>query len=101
MEKKSAADHENTILEARIVVKGCVQGVGFRAATRFIAVEMKLTGDVRNQADGSVEIRIQGSKHQIEEFVQRLENETAGTIDGMDIAYTPSRHSFERFSIVR
>lgn len=41
-------------------VKGHVQGVGFRFATRRLAFSLDLDGWVRNLQDGSVEVRAQG-----------------------------------------
>jgi len=43
-----------------IIVKGRVQGVGFRAATQRQAVKLNLTGFVRNLANGDVEIVARG-----------------------------------------
>ena len=42
--------------QARFIVTGRVQGVGFRAATRNQAIRLGLTGIARNLADGSVEV---------------------------------------------
>lgn len=39
---------------------GTVQGVGFRWTNQGIANQLKLTGWVRNNSDGSVEMEIQG-----------------------------------------
>lgn len=43
-----------------VVVGGCVQGVGFRAATQAKAQACGVTGWVRNRADGSVEAAFEG-----------------------------------------
>ena len=43
-------------IQRKIVVRGKVQGVGFRAATRRKAMELGIRGAVRNLDDGSVEI---------------------------------------------
>jgi acylphosphatase len=39
----------------RVVVRGRVQGVGFREWTRHVALDRGVEGWVRNRADGSVE----------------------------------------------
>ena len=39
----------------RVVIRGRVQGVGFRAWTEMTAVEQGVEGWVRNRRDGSVE----------------------------------------------
>ncbi len=43
-------------IQRKILVKGKVQGVGFRAATRRKAMELGIRGSVRNLDDGSLEI---------------------------------------------
>ena len=46
-------------------IYGQVQGVGFRFFTRRKAIQLNLTGSVRNLADGSVEVVAQGEEAQI------------------------------------
>jgi len=58
-----------SVIRARIVVRGRVQGVAFRAAARMEARARGLTGWVRNRADGSVEALAQGPRAQVEGFV--------------------------------
>ena len=45
----------------RFLVSGRVQGVGFRFATQEQALQLGLTGWVRNIPDGSVEILAEGT----------------------------------------
>jgi acylphosphatase len=51
---------------------GRVQGVGFRATARDVALELGLTGFVRNLDDGSVEAEASGQVDRLERFLQRL-----------------------------
>ena len=53
----------------RLVVRGRVQGVGFRYATVHAAARLRITGWVRNRADGSVEAVVQGSAEAVEAMV--------------------------------
>ncbi|MFZ2067893.1 MAG: acylphosphatase [Xanthobacteraceae bacterium] len=46
----------------RVVIRGRVQGVGFRAWTEGIAAERELEGWVRNRRDGSVEAVFGGTQ---------------------------------------
>jgi acylphosphatase len=48
--------------QVRLVIYGRVQGVGFRFATAHEARSLGLTGCVRNQANGSVEVRAEGER---------------------------------------
>lgn len=49
-------------------VRGVVQGVGFRAATRDRARALELAGHVRNRADGDVELVAQGPAEALDEL---------------------------------
>jgi acylphosphatase len=52
--------------QVRVVVRGRVQGVFFRAATAQEARGLGLSGWVRNRTDGSVEIRAEGAHRNLE-----------------------------------
>ena len=52
----------------RIIVRGRVQGVGFRAACCARALSLGLGGWVRNCTDGSVEVQVEGACHQLAEL---------------------------------
>jgi acylphosphatase len=62
-------------LEVSAIVKGHVQGVGFRATAKMLADRLKLTGFVRNLPEGHVEICAQGGKSQLEKFLSELKQE--------------------------
>ncbi|MDZ7739173.1 MAG: acylphosphatase [Bacteroidales bacterium] len=59
-------------IEIRYVIKvaGRVQGVGFRYSALNEAKKPGLTGYVKNMPDGSVEIEAEGSKDQLDAFVE-------------------------------
>lgn len=52
----------SAMVRVRAVVRGRVQGVGYRAYTRRIARDKQLVGGVRNLDDGSVEVEAEGPK---------------------------------------
>ena len=52
----------------RFVVKGHVQGVGFRWAIREQALQQGLCGWVQNCGDGSVEILVKGEENTLSLF---------------------------------
>jgi acylphosphatase len=54
----------------KILVKGRVQGVFFRASTKEKAQELKIVGNVKNLANGNVEIYAKGSEKNINELVE-------------------------------
>ena len=51
---------------------GEVQGVGFRWTSQRLANNLRLTGWVRNEWDGSVSMELQGTDAQIAEFFGQL-----------------------------
>lgn len=57
---------------AHFLVSGRVQGVGFRYFVAGTARQLKLTGWVRNQPDGTVECVAAGSDEQLDQFEEQL-----------------------------
>jgi acylphosphatase len=55
-----------------LLLRGRVQGVGFRWWTRGIAVERGLSGMVRNLPDGTVEIHVGGDRPALEAFIAEV-----------------------------
>jgi acylphosphatase len=56
----------------RVIVRGKVQGVGFRAYTEMQANALKLDGWVRNRRDGTVEAMLSGEAAVIERMLIAL-----------------------------
>ncbi len=52
----------------QLIVRGRVQGVGFRYHAQRQASRFRLTGYVRNLRDGSVEMVCEGEEADLEEF---------------------------------
>lgn len=89
------------VYEMHAIVKGNVQGVGFRAMTRYYATSLGLTGTVRNLDDGTVEIYAHGSKRRLEELVQRLKEEASpGQVEEATIEFFPIETPHEDFRII-
>jgi acylphosphatase len=61
-----------------LVVRGRVQGVGFRYFVRRRADSMGITGWVRNRADGAVEVEAEGARPELERLVAALSRGPAG-----------------------
>jgi acylphosphatase len=53
----------------RLVIRGRVQGVGFRWWARGQARRLRLTGWVRNRSDGSVELLAAGSPGALDQLI--------------------------------
>lgn len=54
----------------RIVVKGKVQGVGYRFNAQAMAHKFDLTGFVRNMHDGSVLMQAEGKEDNVNKFIE-------------------------------
>lgn len=57
-----------------VVIRGRVQGVGFRAWTRRRARQLSLRGWVVNRPDGAVELHASGSRSDLDAFRRELES---------------------------
>ncbi len=82
---------------AQIVVKGIVQGVGFRPYVFNLAVSLGLTGYVTNTSEG-VLIEVEG--HHLPDFVRRLQDEAPPLSQITELSVVPlPPHGYEEFSI--
>jgi acylphosphatase len=83
------------------VIRGDVQGVGFRYFVQRNAGRLGLTGWVRNNDDGTVEVVAEGGRAELEQLKRALEagprmarvdrvearwSEATGGLDGFDLA---------------
>ncbi|MFZ0307577.1 MAG: acylphosphatase [Candidatus Sulfotelmatobacter sp.] len=76
---------EKAIEARRFVVRGRVQGVGFRWFVEREAHIVGIAGWVRNNADGSVEVHVQGTRDQISGLRSRLrEGPRAARVDAVE-----------------
>lgn len=63
---------EAGIVGLRAIVRGRVQGVGFRFFVRDAATALALRGYARNLADGTVEVVAEGSRASLEALLGEL-----------------------------
>jgi acylphosphatase len=63
-----------------IVVKGDVQGVGFRFYTIRYADKLNINGTVRNEYNGSVEIYAEGDERDINSFIEVIKRGPSSAI---------------------
>jgi acylphosphatase len=72
----------------QVVIRGRVQGIGFRAWTEITALELGVEGWVRNRRDGAVEALFAGSEEVVLTMIELCRNGPTGayvkTIDQRD-----------------
>ena len=67
-------------MRLHVLVRGRVQGVGFRWFVRETARELGLAGWVRNRPDGVVEVAAEGSAATLERLREQLRNGPPGAV---------------------
>ncbi len=87
-------------MRVRIIVKGRVQGVGYRFFTRRTALELGIKGYVRNLPDGIVEVVAEGSPEALDKFIEKLrEGPPLAIVEDMDIEEVAPDEEFDDFEI--
>ncbi|MBM4436651.1 MAG: acylphosphatase [Actinobacteria bacterium] len=90
-------------LEARLtaVVRGRVQGVGFRYYVAATAQRLSLRGFVRNLPDRrSVEVVAEGGRADLESLIARLRSgPPAARVDGVEVAWSAATRQFTAFEV--
>ncbi len=73
-------------MQLRIVVRGRVQGVGYRYFTVRQALRYNIQGYVKNQPDGTVLVVARGDKENLDKFIEVLkEGPPLAIVEEMDI----------------
>ena len=88
------------LTRAHLIVKGRVQGVFFRASARRKAEELRLTGWVRNNPDGTVEAVVEGNTDMVEKFVNWCrEGPPNARVAAVDVTRSGATGEFTHFII--
>ncbi|MFS0560348.1 acylphosphatase [Terribacillus sp. 179-K 1B1 HS] len=85
----------------QIVVGGKVQGVGFRLSAAEIARNLDLVGFVRNEADGTVQVNVEGNPEHVEKFISEIRKgpNRFVKVRNVDVLYLDKQQGFERFEV--
>ncbi len=85
-----------------IWIKGRVQGVGFRSHVEYNALQIGVLGWVRNLGNDTVETVAEGTKFQIDEFVQMVkQGPRAARVDEARVEYEETTGMLEGFTVKR
>jgi acylphosphatase len=91
---------EDTILRLHAIVHGRVQGVNFRSYTFRKAVELSLSGWVRNVHDGTVETVAEGEREQLSDFLAFLHvGSPSATVTHVDFDWQEATGEFREFLV--
>jgi acylphosphatase len=85
----------------RALVRGRVQGVGFRAFVVWQAREHSLTGFTRNLSDGTtLEVVAEGPRASLEALLAALrEGPTMSNVTTVDVTWSEASGSFQSFGV--
>jgi acylphosphatase len=91
---------EKSIQARRFLVRGRVQGVGFRWFVEREAHMLGIAGWVRNNHDGSVEVLAQGTRDQLSGLHSRLrDGPRAARVDSVDVSDASPVNGMSSFRI--
>jgi acylphosphatase len=83
----------------RAVVKGEVQGVGFRWSVQRQAGELGLTGYAENLPDGSVRVEAEGDPNRLDQLEAYLrQGPRWAEVESLDVRRAPATGEFRGFS---
>lgn len=83
-------------------VRGRVQGVGFRVYTRDCAQRRQVTGWVKNQPDGSVQVYAEGDEMALTDFLTDLyRGPILSHVRDIDLEWNRADRRFQQFEIIR
>jgi len=82
------------------IVRGDVQGVGFRYFVQGRAEQLGLQGWVRNRPDGSVECVAEGPKPRLQDLLMELEHGPVGaSVDDVETEWAQPKGDVSSFAI--
>lgn len=82
------------------IVRGDVQGVGFRYFVQRKAQQLGLRGWVRNNDDGTVELVAEGSREELEQLKRALEEgPRLARVDRVDTLWSEGTGGLDRFEL--
>jgi acylphosphatase len=84
----------------RAIVRGRVQGVGFRYATQTLALDLGLTGYVRNRWNGTVEVVAEGTRAQLDRLTKWLQRgPSMAYVTDVELARQAPTREFDTFEV--
>jgi acylphosphatase len=93
--------NQESMVRARLIISGRVQGVYFRASAREVAQAQRLSGWVRNRYDGDVETAVEGKEGAVRAFINWCYNGPPGAhVTAVQVMIEPYTGGLQGFHIV-
>lgn len=89
---------------AEFIVRGRVQGVGFRRSVKSIANDLGVRGTIQNLEDGTVKIIAESEKDVLDKFLRIIRCcEILGSkiVEDVAITYCAETRAFKNFEIIK
>ena len=88
-------------MNARLIITGNVQGVGFRAFVRNRAIKNNVTGWVKNLDDGSVEALLSGAQENLNKLIEITRIGTPWSkVSNVVVTYSEDQKEHSLFEII-
>ena len=85
----------------KLIIKGTVQGVFFRATAKKVANALHINGTIKNTKEGHVEVIASGPQQQLNEFINWCRHgPDEAVVEEVNIIPIEETH-FEEFTVVR
>ncbi len=91
---------DRKIVRKHMKISGSVQGVGFRFRASHVARGLDITGWVRNEWDGTVELEAQGTQEQIYRLLKMINQGSYIRIERIDTTEIPLEQKEYGFHIM-
>ena len=85
--------------QIHVYYAGRVQGVGFRYTAEDLALEMRVSGWVKNLGDGRVELVVEAEEDALKNFLHRIEEAFSSYIGDKNVEWLPATGEFKDFGI--
>ena len=87
------------MIRRQVYYRGTVQGVGFRWAAVRTARQFRVSGFVRNLADGRVELVAEGDADEVGAFCAALQDRMSEYIRGSEVGEAQATGEFRGFDV--
>ena len=101
--KNYITDYLHLIMKKRLhlTISGRVQGVFYRDTTKKLAQELKLTGWVKNLANGYVEVVAEGEKEQLNKLLEFCKDgPKEAFVNDIKIEWHEFKKEFKEFEVL-